>query len=137
MLWRVMSPICRRQRLVLDAEHTPPASPCSCSATTSVARPIDKCLDRYARFGSDSLPDRPDRTPLIEATQIVPETPAPMGYRPVGSIPPRDNEDRPTRSLPRPWPGPHQEISDRLSRRGRRRPDLWRCYSLADQASRG
>ena len=61
MPWRVTSPMYQRQRFVLDAEHTPAAFADLCRRYGISRKTGYKWLDRYARFGPDSLADRSHR----------------------------------------------------------------------------
>jgi putative transposase len=61
MPWRVTSPMYERQRFVLDAEHTSASFAELCRRYGVSRKTGYKWLDRYARFGPDSLADRSHR----------------------------------------------------------------------------
>jgi putative transposase len=76
MPWRVTSPMYQRQRFVLDAEHTPAAFAELCRRYGISRKTGYKWLDRYARFGPDSLADRshrPQQCPHATAPAVIHE----------------------------------------------------------------
>ena len=76
MPWRVTSPMYQRQRFVLDAEHTPASFAELCRRYGISRKTGYKWLDRYTRFGPDSLADRshrPDGCPHATRPAVIRE----------------------------------------------------------------
>ena len=66
----------QHQRFALDAEHTPAAFAELCRRYGVSRKTGYKWLDRYARFGPDSLPDRshrPQQGPTATAPAVIHE----------------------------------------------------------------
>lgn len=76
MPWRVTSPMYERQRFVLDAEHTSASFAELCRRYGVSRKTGYKWLDRYTRFGPESLADRshrPQQCPHATSPAVIRE----------------------------------------------------------------